>query len=114
MGLSRIFLGAVIGVLIPTLVVAYFAFAPAGPASARTRACEAAQGFVAKEVAPAKVVRFEACSDDKELELKDGSWQVLGDVEIDKGAGGTQHESYLVRLKLGGDGGSTLDRISLR
>jgi hypothetical protein len=114
MGLTRIFLGAVLGVLIPTAIALYFAFAPAGAASARTRACEAAQGFVAEKVAPAKVVAFEPCGDNKELQLKGGDWQILGDVEVDKGAGKTEHESYLVRLKLGEDGAGTLETLSLR
>jgi hypothetical protein len=114
MGLSRIFIGAVLGVLIPTAIALYFFLAPADTASAHAEVCQAAQGFVAEKVAPAKVVGFEACSDDKELQLKGGAWQVLGDVEIDKGTGNTEHESFLVRLRLGKDGANTLETLSLR
>ena len=114
MGLTRIFVGAVLGVLIPTAIALYFAFAPANTASARVHVCEVAQNFVAQSVAPAKVVGFEPCPDTKELQLKGGDWQILGDVEIDKGAGRTEHQSYLVRLELGQDGAGTLKTLSLR
>jgi hypothetical protein len=114
MGLTRIFAGAVLGVLIPTAIALYFAFAPANTASAEARACQVAQSFVAEKVAPAKVVGFLPCSDNKGIQLKGGDWQFLGDVEIDKGAGNTEHESYLVRLKLGEDGAGTLETLTLR
>ena len=114
MGLSRIFVGAVLGVLIPTAIAFYFVFAPANTASAKERACEVAQGFVAQSVAPAKVVGFLPCGDNKEIQLKGGDWQILGDVEIDKGTGTIEHESYLVRLKLGEDGTGSLQTLSLR
>jgi hypothetical protein len=113
MGLTRIFAGAVLGVLIPTAIAFYFAFAPANTGSAEARACLVAQGFVAERVAPAKVVGFLPCSDNKEIQFKGGDWQILGDVEVAKDVG-TQHESYLVRLKLGEDGAGTLETLTLR
>ena len=114
MGLTRIFVAAILGVLIPTAVVLYLLLAPTHSASARDRACEVAQSFVAEKVAPAKIVAFEACSDEKALQLKEGEWQVKGDVEVEKDAAATEHESYLVRLKLGENGASTLVTMSLR
>jgi len=114
MGLTRIFGYAVLGTLLPAIFVIYLAFAPANTASAEACACRAAQGFVSQSLGADQPLRFLDCAENKEMRLKDGAWQVLGDVEIDTGAGTLAHESYVVRLKLGEDGTGTLESLSLR
>ena len=114
MGLTRIFACAVVGTLIPTAVVLYFIMAPANTASAEAHACQVAQGFVSQSLGAEKKLHFLACGDNKEIKLKDGEWQVLGDVEIGGDAGAMAHESYVVRLRLGDDGAAKLEALTLR
>ena len=117
MGLARIFACAVVGALVPTALVLYFLLAPAGTASAEVRACEAAQNFVAKSLeqgGKGKKLSFLACDQNKEMKLKTGDWQVLGDVEVGSDASDITKESYVVRLKLASDGKDTLEMLSLR
>jgi hypothetical protein len=114
MGLTRIFVGAVAGTLIPTAILAYVLMSPSSGDPTQIKACEAAENFVRQSVGADKPMSFLPCDESKEKLISGTTWQVMGDVEIGTAEGEKSHEAYLVRLDLGDGSTPHLETMSLR